>query len=134
MPLPLLTDHSAFLNPSPPRKRMPAASTPCSTAGPAKRANNQKERGVGVSPAFSSSLPFPTPVPTDPIDTHPDPGHPHNHESPTTISQNHRDQQRAFQCAAEEIAGGASQGTGDPASFGIEIPNVLGKLQPLRPG
>jgi len=63
-------------------------------------------------------------VPTDPIDNHPDPGHRSPHESPTTITQNHRDQQRAFQCAAEEIAGGASQGAGDPASFGIEVGNL----------
>jgi hypothetical protein len=63
-------------------------------------------------------------VPTDPIDTSPDPGHPPDHESKATLSQNHRDQQRAFQRAAEEIDGGASQGAGDPASFGSEIGNL----------
>jgi len=49
------------------------------------------------------------------------------------LSPNHRDQQRAFQCAAEEIAGGASQGSSDPASFGIEIRNVFRKLQFTSP-
>jgi len=63
-------------------------------------------------------------VATDPIDNHPDPGHRSPHESPTTITQNHRDQQRAFQCAAEEIAGGASSCTSDPASFGVEVGNL----------
>jgi hypothetical protein len=63
-------------------------------------------------------------VPSDPIDTRSDPGHSPDHESKTAISQDHRDQQRAFQCAAEEIAGGAGQGSGDPASFGIEVGNL----------
>jgi len=63
-------------------------------------------------------------TPASPIDTNGESEHPHDYESKTTIAQNRSDQQRAFQCAAEEVAGGASQGAGDPASFGIEIGNL----------
>ncbi len=63
-------------------------------------------------------------TPASPIDTNGGSEHPDGDESKTAISQNHRDQQRAFQRAAEEIAGGAGQGSGDPASFGIEVGNL----------
>jgi hypothetical protein len=63
-------------------------------------------------------------TPASPIDTHGKSEHSDADESKTAISQNHRDQQRAFQCAAEEVAGGAGQGAGDPASFGIEVGNL----------
>ena len=63
-------------------------------------------------------------TPASPIDTNGEAEHSDGDESKTAISQNHRDQQRAFQCAAEEIAGGAGQGSGDPASFGIEVGNL----------
>lgn len=63
-------------------------------------------------------------TPTSPIDTNGEPGHPYDNESAAPISQNHRNQQRAFECAAEEIASGSSQGSGDSASFGIEVGNL----------
>ena len=63
-------------------------------------------------------------TPASPIDTHGKSEHSDGDESKTTIAQDHRDQQRPFQCAAEAIASGAGQGSGDPASFGIEVGNL----------
>ncbi|MCU0797530.1 MAG: HAD family hydrolase [Akkermansiaceae bacterium] len=45
-------------------------------------------------------------------------------ESQTAVTEARRCEQRAFECAAQAIAGRDSAGAGDPASFGIEIGNL----------
>jgi hypothetical protein len=63
-------------------------------------------------------------MPTDPIDTQPDPRHSSHHESPTTISEARRNQRSAFEDAAQAIARGESPRPSDPAPFGSEIRNL----------
>jgi len=58
------------------------------------------------------------------IDSSGDDGHGTDHEGQAAIVQARRHQQRAFQRAAEAVAGGDGAGSGDPASFGVEIRNL----------
>jgi hypothetical protein len=63
-------------------------------------------------------------TPTSPIDNHEDSGQLLPSESQSTIAQTRSDQQRSFQRAAEAVACGTGEGSGDPASFGVEIRNL----------
>jgi hypothetical protein len=62
--------------------------------------------------------------PAFPVDS-PGPGeNGSGHEGQITVTEARRDQQRAFECAAEAIVDRGGSCTGDPASFRVEIGNL----------
>jgi hypothetical protein len=62
--------------------------------------------------------------PALPVDSKGDEGELPGDESQTAVAKARRDQQRAFERAAQAVAGRESAGAGDPASFGVEIGNL----------
>jgi hypothetical protein len=62
--------------------------------------------------------------PALPIDSKGDDGDLSGDESQTAVTEARRRQQRAFERAAQAVAGRGRAGTGDPASFGVEIGNL----------
>lgn len=61
---------------------------------------------------------------TSSVDSLSDDAHRPDHEGTDAVAQARRDQQRAFECAAEAVVCREGQGSGDPASFGVEIRNL----------
>ncbi|MFM2199007.1 MAG: hypothetical protein RLZZ505_2439 [Verrucomicrobiota bacterium] len=62
--------------------------------------------------------------PTSSIDSSWEPEHPETDESPATIPETYGHQRRAFEDAAQAVAGGESPRPGDPTPFGSEIRNL----------
>lgn len=66
----------------------------------------------------------PPPTSNDPIDSASFGEQLLKRERESSIQEAYRDQQRAFEHAAQAIASGEGSGSGDPASFGVEIGNL----------
>ena len=65
-------------------------------------------------------------LPALPIGSKGDDGDLPGDESQTSVAEARRCQQRAFERAAQAVAGRDRSGAGDPASFGVEIGNLEG--------
>lgn len=66
----------------------------------------------------------PPPTSNDPIDSPSFDGQVRQRECESSIPEARRDQQHAFEHAAEAVSRGKSPCSGDPASFGVEIRNL----------